>query len=91
MALELLLGGCTVTVCRRFTRDLAAEVARAEVLVVAVGKPGLVRGEWIRPGTVVVDVGMNRTAGGQLTGDVEYGAAAKRAGWITRCRAASAR
>ncbi len=83
MALELLLGGCTVTVCHRFTRDLAAEVARAEVLVVAVGKPGLVKGEWVRPGAIVVDVGMNRTADGQLTGDVEYAAAAERAGWIT--------
>jgi methylenetetrahydrofolate dehydrogenase (NADP+)/methenyltetrahydrofolate cyclohydrolase len=83
MALELLLGGCTVTVCHRFTRDLAAEVARAEVLVVAVGKPGLVKGEWIRPGAIVVDVGMNRTADGQLTGDIEFAAAAERAGWIT--------
>lgn len=83
MTLELLLGGCTVTTCHRFTRDLAAHVARAEVLVVAVGKPGLVRGEWIRPGSVVIDVGMNRTADGRLTGDVEYDLAAQRAGWIT--------
>lgn len=83
MSLELLLGGCTVTTCHRFTRDLAAHVGRAEVLVVAVGKPGLVRGEWIRPGAIVVDVGMNRTADGRLIGDVEFGPAAGRAAWIT--------
>lgn len=83
MALELLLAGATVTTCHRFTRDLAAQVARAEVLVVAVGKPGLVKGEWVRPGAIVVDVGMNRTADGRLTGDVEYEAAAQRAAWIT--------
>ena len=83
MALELLLAGCTVTVCHRFTRDLAAEVARAQLLVVAVGKPGLIPGEWIRPGAIVIDVGINRTANGRLVGDVEFEAAAQRAGWIT--------
>ena len=83
MSLELLLGGCTVTTCHRFTRDLAAQIARAEVLVVAVGKPGLVKGEWVRPGAVVIDVGMNRAADGRLIGDVEYAAAAERAAWIT--------
>src|SRR5690606_4506735 len=83
MALELLLAGATITVCHRFTQDLAAELARAEILVVAVGKPGLVRGEWIRPGAVVVDVGMNRLPDGKLCGDVEYAAATGRAAWIT--------
>lgn len=83
MALELLLAGCTTTVCHRFTRDLAAQVARAEVLVVAVGKPGIVKGEWIRPGAVVVDVGINREADGSLVGDVEFKTAQERAEWIT--------
>lgn len=83
MALELLLAGCTVTTCHRFTRDLAAQVGRAELLVVAAGKPGLVKGEWIRPGAIVIDVGMNRTSDGRLTGDVEYASAAARASWIT--------
>ncbi|MBK8162630.1 MAG: bifunctional methylenetetrahydrofolate dehydrogenase/methenyltetrahydrofolate cyclohydrolase FolD [Gammaproteobacteria bacterium] len=83
MALELLLAGCTATTCHRFTRDLAAQVRRAELLVVAVGKPGLVRGEWIRPGAIVIDVGMNRDAQGRLVGDVEFQAAVERAAWIT--------
>lgn len=83
MSLELLLAGCTVTTCHRFTRDLAAQVRRAELLVVAVGKPGLIKGEWIRPGAIVIDVGMNRDAEGGLVGDVEFEAAAERAAWIT--------
>ena len=83
MALELMLAGATVTVCHTRTRDLRAEVERAEVVVAAVGKPGMVRGEWIRPGAAVFDVGINRTEAGRLVGDVEYAAAAERAGWIT--------
>ena len=83
MSLELLLAGCTVTTCHRFTQDLHAHVARADILVVAVGKPGLVKGEWIKPGAVVIDVGMNRTAQGKLVGDVEFDAAKERAAWIT--------
>jgi len=83
MALELLLAGATTTVCHRFTTDLPAELARAEIVVVAVGKPGLVRGEWIREGAVVIDVGMNRLPDGRLCGDVEFDAAAARAAWIT--------
>jgi methylenetetrahydrofolate dehydrogenase (NADP+)/methenyltetrahydrofolate cyclohydrolase len=83
MALELLLAGATTTVCHRFTHDLDRQVARAELLVVAVGKPGIVEGAWIPEGTVVVDVGMNRRADGTLCGDVEHEAAAERAGWIT--------
>lgn len=83
MSLELLLAGCTVTTCHRFTKDLPAQVGRAEILVVAVGKPGLVQGEWIKPGAVVIDVGINRTADGRLVGDVQFEAAAERAGWIT--------
>ena len=83
MALELLLAGATTTVCHRFTTNLEAELKRAEIVVVAVGKPGLVKGEWIRPGAAVVDVGMNRLADGRLCGDVEFEAAAGRAAWIT--------
>ena len=83
MALELLLARATVTVCHTGTRDLRAEVERAEVLVAAVGKAGFIPGEWIRPGAAVFDVGINRTPGGALVGDVEFEAAAARAGWIT--------
>jgi methylenetetrahydrofolate dehydrogenase (NADP+)/methenyltetrahydrofolate cyclohydrolase len=83
MSLELLLGGCTVTTCHRFTRDLAAHVGRADLLVVAAGKPGLIKGEWVKPGSIVIDVGMNRDEHGKLVGDVEYDAAAERAAWIT--------
>jgi len=83
MALELLLARATVTVCHTGTRDLRAEVERAEVVVAAVGKAGFIPGEWIRPGAAVFDVGINRTAAGNLVGDVEFSAAAARAGWIT--------
>ena len=83
MSLELLLAGCTVTTCHRFTQDLHTHVARADILVVAVGKPGLVKGEWVKPGAVVIDVGMNRTAQGKLVGDVEFDSAKNRAAWIT--------
>jgi methylenetetrahydrofolate dehydrogenase (NADP+)/methenyltetrahydrofolate cyclohydrolase len=83
MALELLLAGCTVTVCNSATRDLAAHVRQAEILVAAVGKPGLIRGEWVREGAIVIDVGINRLADGRLSGDVEFDAAKARAAWIT--------
>jgi methylenetetrahydrofolate dehydrogenase (NADP+)/methenyltetrahydrofolate cyclohydrolase len=83
LVLEYLLAGATVTACHRFTQDLADQVARADLLTVAVGKPGLVKGEWVKPGAVVIDVGINRLADGSLTGDVEYAAAAERASWIT--------
>jgi methylenetetrahydrofolate dehydrogenase (NADP+)/methenyltetrahydrofolate cyclohydrolase len=83
MALELLLAGCTVTVCHRFTQDLSDQVARADILVVAVGKPGLVKGNWIKSGAVVIDVGINRLADGHLVGDVEFDTAKERASWIT--------
>lgn len=83
MSLELLLAGCTVTTTHRFTRDLAHFVGAAEILVVAVGKPALIRGEWIREGATVIDVGMNRLSDGSLHGDVEFAAAAQRAAWIT--------
>ncbi|MDE2136085.1 MAG: bifunctional methylenetetrahydrofolate dehydrogenase/methenyltetrahydrofolate cyclohydrolase FolD [Gammaproteobacteria bacterium] len=83
MALELLLARSTVTVCHTGTRDLRAEVERAEVLVAAVGKAGFVPGEWVRPGAAVFDVGINRGPDGKLVGDVEFEAASRRAGWIT--------
>lgn len=83
MAMELLLAGATVTVTHRFTRDLPAALAGADIVVVAVGKPGIVKGEWIPAGSTVVDVGINRLADGRLVGDVEYAAAAERAAWIT--------
>lgn len=83
MALELLLAGCTVTICHRFTQDLAAHVARADILVAAVGKPGLIKGAWIKPGAIVIDVGITRDAHGALVGDVEFEQAKQRAAWIT--------
>jgi len=83
MTLELLLAGCTVTTCHRFTRDLELEVGRADILVVAVGKPGLVPGEWVRPGATVLDVGINRLEDGRLVGDTGFEAARERAAWIT--------
>ncbi|SDS41026.1 methenyltetrahydrofolate cyclohydrolase /5,10-methylenetetrahydrofolate dehydrogenase (NADP+) [Halopseudomonas xinjiangensis] len=83
MALELLLGGCTTTVTHRFTRDLADHVSRSDLVVVAAGKPGLVKGEWIKPGAIVIDVGINRMEDGRLCGDVEFEVAAERAAWIT--------
>jgi len=83
MTLELLLAGCTVTTCHRFTKNLHEHVARADIVVVAVGKPGLVKGEWIKPGAIVIDVGINRDAEGRLVGDVDFDVAQQRAGWIT--------
>lgn len=83
MAMELLLAEATVTVCHIATRDLRADVERAEVLVSAVGKAGLIRGEWIRPGAAVFDVGISWAPNGKLCGDVEFDRAAERAGWIT--------
>ncbi len=83
MALELMLAGATVTVCHRFTEDLPGKVAQADIVVVAVGKPGMVKGEWIKPGAVVIDVGINRLDDGRLVGDVDFEAAVQRAGWIT--------
>ncbi|HKZ74835.1 MAG TPA: bifunctional methylenetetrahydrofolate dehydrogenase/methenyltetrahydrofolate cyclohydrolase FolD, partial [Steroidobacteraceae bacterium] len=83
MMLELILMGATTTICHRFTHDLQAHVARADILVVAVGKPGLIPGRWIKPGSIVIDVGMNRLDNGKLVGDVEFDEARERAAWIT--------
>jgi len=83
MALELLLAGCTITVTHRFTKDLASLLLQADIVVVAVGKPGLVKGAWIKPGSIVIDVGINRLVDGKICGDVEFEPAAQRAAWIT--------
>jgi methylenetetrahydrofolate dehydrogenase (NADP+)/methenyltetrahydrofolate cyclohydrolase len=83
MALELLLAGCTITVCHRFTKDLETHVCQADILIVAVGKPGIVKGDWIKPGAVVIDIGINRTEDGKLIGDVDFAAAKEKAAWIT--------
>jgi methylenetetrahydrofolate dehydrogenase (NADP+)/methenyltetrahydrofolate cyclohydrolase len=83
MALLLANANATVTMCHSRTRDLPDEVRRADIVVAAVGRVEMVRGDWIKPGAIVLDVGINRTAGGKLIGDVEYAAAAERARAIT--------
>ena len=83
MALELLLAGATVTICHRFTGDLQRHVAAADILVVAVGKRGIVDSAWIKPGATVIDVGMNRDEAGHLAGDLDFEVARERAGHIT--------
>jgi methylenetetrahydrofolate dehydrogenase (NADP+)/methenyltetrahydrofolate cyclohydrolase len=83
MALELLLAGCTITSCHRHTKDLAGKVKSADLVVVAAGKAGLVQGDWIKPGAIVVDIGINRLADGTICGDVDFNAAKARAGYIT--------
>jgi methylenetetrahydrofolate dehydrogenase (NADP+)/methenyltetrahydrofolate cyclohydrolase len=83
MAFELMLAGCTTTACHKFTRDLPKVIGQGDIVIVATGRPGLVRGEWIKPGAVVIDVGINRLPDGRLVGDVQFDAAAERASWIT--------
>jgi methylenetetrahydrofolate dehydrogenase (NADP+)/methenyltetrahydrofolate cyclohydrolase len=84
MALELLLAGATVSVTHRFSGSMTPELVRqADIVVAAAGKPGLVKGEWIKPGATVIDVGINRTAEGRLVGDVDFDSAVERAAWIT--------
>ena len=83
MALLLLRDNGTVTICHSRTPDLASEVRRADILVAAVGKPGLIPGEWVREGAVVIDVAMNRGADGKLCGDVDFEGASARAAYIT--------
>ena len=83
MSLELLLAGCTVTTTHRFTKNLEEHVKRADIVVVGVGIPNLVKGDWIKEGAIVIDVGMNRLENGKLCGDIEYDVAEKKAGWIT--------
>ncbi len=84
MALELLLAGATISVCHRFSGTQTTDlVKQADIVVAAVGRPGLVKGEWIKPGATVIDVGINRLADGRLVGDVEFEAASERAAYIT--------
>jgi methylenetetrahydrofolate dehydrogenase (NADP+)/methenyltetrahydrofolate cyclohydrolase len=83
MGLELLLAGCTVTTAHKFSRDTRAAVAAADLVISAVGKPGLVRGDWIKPGAIVIDVGFTRSPSGKLHGDVAFAEVAEHAGWIT--------
>jgi methylenetetrahydrofolate dehydrogenase (NADP+) / methenyltetrahydrofolate cyclohydrolase len=83
LAFELLLAGCTTTCCHKFTRNLPQVVRGGDIVIVAVGRPGLVKGDWIKPGAVVIDVGINRIADGRLIGDVDFDGVAERASWIT--------
>jgi len=83
MALELLMARCTVTICHSKTRNLASKVAAADLVIAGVGIPHFVKGEWIKSGAIVIDVGINRLDNGKLVGDVEFEAAQKHAGWIT--------
>jgi methylenetetrahydrofolate dehydrogenase (NADP+)/methenyltetrahydrofolate cyclohydrolase len=83
MAFLLLESGATVTLCTSKTRNLAEHTRRADILVVATGKAHMVTGDMVKPGAVVIDVGINRLPDGKLTGDVDFEAAKKRAGWIT--------
>jgi methylenetetrahydrofolate dehydrogenase (NADP+)/methenyltetrahydrofolate cyclohydrolase len=83
LALEFLLAGATTTICHRFTRDLQAHVERADILAVAIGKAGLIPGEWVKPGAIVLDVGITRLDDGSLSGDIGFEAARERAAWIT--------
>jgi len=83
LALELLLAGATITVCHRFTRGLREHVSQADILAVAVGRPGIIPGAWIKPGAAVFDIGITRRPDGKLVGDIEFEAARTRAAWIT--------
>ncbi len=83
MSLELLLAGCTTTVSHRFTKDLESHVRNADLLIVAVGKPQMIPGDWIKPGAIVIDVGINRLESGKLVGDVDFESASQNAAYIT--------
>ncbi len=83
MSMELLLKGATITVAHRFTDNLPRFVGDADILIAAAGKPGLIKGEWIKLGATVIDVGINRMADGKLKGDIEFEQAAERAAFIT--------
>lgn len=83
MSLELLLAGCTVTTCHRFTQDLAAHVRQADLLIAAVGNPSIIEAKWLKPGVIVVDVGINRLEDGKVVGDIDFPNASQVASWIT--------
>ncbi|MCS5711729.1 bifunctional methylenetetrahydrofolate dehydrogenase/methenyltetrahydrofolate cyclohydrolase FolD [Candidatus Berkiella aquae] len=83
MAIELLNAGATVTICHRFTKDLQSHLATADLVVVGIGQPQFIQGEWMKKGAVIIDVGTNRLPNGKLVGDVDYDSASKIASWIT--------
>ncbi len=83
MALELLMAGCTVTVCHSKTRDLQEKLGKADLVVAAVGRPEMIKGEWLKEGVIVIDVGINRLESGKLVGDVEFASASEKASFIT--------
>lgn len=83
MALELLLAGCTVTLCHRYTLNLQQKIELADIVVAAVGRPDMIKGSWIKPGAIVIDIGINRLESGKIVGDVEFDIAKTRAGFIT--------
>jgi methylenetetrahydrofolate dehydrogenase (NADP+) / methenyltetrahydrofolate cyclohydrolase len=83
MALELLLAGCTVSICHRFTENLESIVKQGDILVSATGKPDIIRSEWIKPGAVVIDVGINHLPDGTMIGDIDFETARQTASWIT--------
>jgi methylenetetrahydrofolate dehydrogenase (NADP+)/methenyltetrahydrofolate cyclohydrolase len=83
MMLELLLAGCTVTICHRMTRDLASHIKTADLLIVAIGQPGVIQTDWIKPCAIVIDVGINRLPNGSVCGDIDFETAKHKASWIT--------
>ena len=83
MALELLLGGCTVTICNRYTQKLQQKIELADIVVAAAGIPDMIKGSWIKPGAIAIDIGINRVESGKIIGDIEFDIAKKRAGFIT--------
>lgn len=83
MALELLSANCTVTICHRYTTNLASHVKQADILISAIGKPNIIQTDWIKPGAIVIDVGTNRLADGRVVGDIDFASAKKIASWIT--------
>jgi len=83
MGLELLLAGCTVTICHRYTQHLQQKIELADIVVAAVGIPGMIKGSWIKPGAIIIDIGINRLESGKIVGDVEFDIAKTRAGFIT--------
>lgn len=83
MALELLMADCTVTVCHRYTKHLAHHIQEADLLVAAIGKPGVIQSDWIKPGAIVIDVGFSRLSSGEISGDIDFATAEQRASWIT--------
>jgi methylenetetrahydrofolate dehydrogenase (NADP+)/methenyltetrahydrofolate cyclohydrolase len=83
MALELLLGGCTVTICNRYTQKLQQKIELADIVVAAAGIPDMIKGSWIKPGAIVIDIGINRLESGKIVGDIEFDIAKTRAGFIT--------